>query len=268
MIFKLKNLFILFLLFAFANVYAEEQIHLLCVSFAESRSIYQQQISTLDSIIAHTESPCIILSQPVSQSWNNPDVPHFSLFNPILFSIFYENTTHGFEVSTDTLQNQTDKSITGQGESLLYPPVIISNFTCDSSYISYLDHYIMTYSDSVKIGFLGIASPDLPHLVENIPPTSAMRFDIFGCAKEMSTLFLKQNVSAIIALNYLGDFLDRELLWKVPEISFIIDTFEDKKANHIITDSVLHLSLTSKSIIDVQLSISDGNLREINTKVY
>lgn len=263
LIFKLKNLAILLLLCAFSSAYAGERIDLLCISFSESDSIYQQQVFTLDSILVNSENPCIVISQPGNSKWHNPDVPHFTIFNPRVFSLLDENDS---TQSRGSRPDQLDESVAKQDERRFSPSMIVSNFVYDSSHISFFDHYIVSYSDSVKVGFLGIVYPDLPHLVETLPPNSLMRFDIFECAKEMSALLCSQNASAIIALNYLGNFLNRELLRKVPQISFIIDTFEVEAVNHIVTDSILYFCPNSKSIVDIQLYISNGQLQEIKTK--
>lgn len=267
LIFKWTYLVFLLFICTFANAYSEERIDLLCVSFSESDSVYQKQAFTLDSLIVNSETPCIIVSYPNFPRWENTDIPHLAIFTPVAFPKLSEDVIHEDTVNRGSLQNQPDRPIHRQEKSV-YPPMMVSNFFYKSSNLSFIDHYIVTYSDSVKLGFLGIASPDLPHLTKNVPANSLMRFDIFDCAKEMSTLLSNQKVSGIISLNYLGDFLDRELLQRVPEISFIIDTFEEKGGDYIITDSILHLSPKSNSIVDVQLYISNGKLQRITTQMY
>lgn len=109
-----------------------------------------------------------------------------------------------------------------------YPPIICSNVRnkADSSLFRFEPYKIVELSDTMKIGIISLVTPDFPHLFPKSSEQFSFRLNIFDCAKEVIAELIKQNVNFIIANNFLGKYLSKELSLRIPEIDFTVDSFE------------------------------------------
>ncbi len=245
-ILRLLIFIIIFIVIFISQTFAEG-IHLLCISFAQADSVkLQEQLSKIDSIIVQDQN--VIIVSPQKQKFINCE-NLINIFTPQIFT----------EISdTNTAQKTTRKIIT-------------SNLECENKGrdIKFLKSKIVTLSDSLKIGFMGILTPDLPFLYPALFTSSdefKFRFDIFDCAKEAVDSLKNQKVDFIISLNYLGNFLDEELLRKVPEIDLVIDCFENNIKEYYKNfhqNNILHVDFKQALIIKVGLYLHRSELNQV-----
>ncbi len=200
-------IFIIIFIVIFISQISAQEINLLCVSFAQEDSVkLQEQLSKIDSIIVQDQN--VIIVSPQKQKFIKCE-NLINIFTPQIFT----------EISDTNIVQKTTREI------------ITSNLEWENKGrdIKFLKSKIVTLSDTLKIGFMGILTPDLPFLY-SVHFTSSdefkFRFDIFECAKEEVDSLKNQKVDFIISLNYLGNFLDKELIRKVNGIDFVIDNFE------------------------------------------
>lgn len=91
---------------------------------------------------------------------------------------------------------------------------------------------IIELYDSTKIGIFGIVTPDFPILFPKYSKKYMFRFDIFNCTDEKLREFILNDVEVIIAINYLDEYLNYQLLEKFPQIDYIFDFFEKGKDDY------------------------------------
>ncbi|MEA3476009.1 MAG: hypothetical protein U9R23_06205 [Candidatus Cloacimonadota bacterium] len=234
-IFKSVFFLILFIVIFICQITAE-QIHLLCVSYAPNDSIKLQQLSKIDSIIVQDQN--VIIVSPQKQKFINCE-NLISIFTPQIFS----------EISDTDIVHKHARNI------------ITSNLKWNNrkNGIEFIQSKVITLSDSLKIGFMGILTPDLPFLYPALFTSNdefKFRFGIFDCAREEVDSLKNQKVDFIISLNYLGNFLDEELLRKVPEIDFVIDCFENdikEYYRNFHQNNILHVDFKQALITKVGL---------------
>lgn len=242
-------IFIIIFIVIFINRTSAEGIHLLCVSFAQADSTkLQEQFAKIDSIIKNVSEPLILISPNNFQTdfgssflmtQNRYNMNCINIFIPDIFS----------EISdTNTTQKTTRKIITSNLE-----------WENKGRDIKFLKSNVVTLLDTLKIGFMGILTPDLPFLYPALFTSSdefKFRFDIFECAKEEVDSLKNQRVDFIISLNYLGNFLDEELMRKVTDIDFVIDCFENNIKEYYRNfhqNNILHVDFKQALIIKVGL---------------
>lgn len=237
---KSKNILIyfviLFIIISLNQINAEE-IHLLCLSFAQDDSVkFQQQFEKIDSL-KNQRNNFIIISPQKPEFINLENF--INIFSPEIF----------FEISDTNIVRKSNRKI------------IISNIKIanEENELKFFQSEIIELSDTLKIGIIGIVTPDFPHLYPELSKDLTFRFDIFNCAKEVVDSLRSQNTDIIISLNYLGDFLDKELIKKVPEIDFVIDYFETNYEEYYIHNSkhinIIHINFKQPSVIDICLQL-------------
>ena len=241
-------IFIIIFIVIFISQISAEEIHLLCVSFdrADSTKLHKQ-LSKIDSIIKNVSEPLILVSPNNFQTdfgsssfttQNRYNMNCINIFIPDIFSEIAD---------TDIVHKYTIDIIT-------------SNLKWNNrkNGIEFIQSKVITLSDSLKIGFMGILTPDLPFLYPSLFTNSdefKFRFGIFDCAKEEIDSLKNQKVDFIILLNYLGNFLDKELMRKFIDIDFVIDgfelDFEEDYKNEFYKNSIIHINFRQPLIKDI-----------------
>ncbi|MCK4340008.1 MAG: hypothetical protein KAW87_08490 [Candidatus Cloacimonetes bacterium] len=234
----MKDVLLIFLfLFLLIGIVNAEEIHLLCLSFAQGDSIkFQQQFAKIDSL-KNQRNNFIIISTQKPEFINLENF--INIFSPEIF----------FEVSDTNIAKKDNRKI------------ISSNlkFFNEEREIKFFHSEVIILLDTLKIGIMGIVTPDFPHLYPELSKDLTFRFDIFNCAKEVVDSLRSQNTDIIISLNYLGNFLDKELIKKVPEIDFVIDYFETNYEEYYIHNpkhiNIIHINFKQPSVIDICLQL-------------
>ena len=234
----MKGVLLIFLfLFLLIGIVNAEEIHLLCLSFAQDDLVkFKQQFTKIGSLKNQRNNFIIISPQKPElikhKNW-------ITIFTPEIF----------IELSDTSLVSKNNLKI------------VTSNLKFDNEKreIKLLQSKVIILSDTLKIGFIGIVTPDFPHLYPELTRDLKFRFDIFDCAKEVIDSLKNQNVDFIISLNYLGNYLDKELIKKVPEIDFVIDYFETNYEEYYIHNpkhiNIIHINFKQPSVIDICLQL-------------
>ena len=232
---KYKNIFFYFIIsfiFILLNQINAQEIHLLCVSFDQDDSVkLQQQFAKIDTIIINKN---VIIISPQKYEYIY-DENFINVFSPEIL----------FEISDTNIVNNCNHKIIASNIKIYY----------EESELKFFQSEIITLSDTLKIGIVGIVTPDFLNLYPELSSDIEFRFDIFDCAKEVVDSLRNQNVDIIISLNYLGDFLDEELIKKIPEIDFIIDGFDTyfKRyyRNDIHPNKIININFQQPLMIDI-----------------
>ncbi len=231
------SIFFVTLLIISINQINAQEIHLLFVSFAQDDSIQLQQKSVKIDSLKNQRNNFIIISPQKPELIKHKN--WITIFTPEIF----------IELSDTSLVSKNNLKI------------VTSNLKFDNEKreIKLLQSKVIILSDTLKIGFIGIVTPDFPHLYPELTRDLKFRFDIFDCAKEVIDSLKNQNVDFIISLNYLGNYLDNELINRVPDIDLVVDCFETNYEEYYKHNpeniNIIHINYKQPSVIDIYLQL-------------
>lgn len=239
---KLIIFSLIILLFVFSSLICAEQLTILCNNFSPEDSIQLRNKQLTDSLMQKYNNFFVISPYPFSEQKEQ----QICFFNPSIFS----------EKSLDSTQK-----------------VLSSNIQSTDSIFYDLIPYKPVMLDTHSVVFISITTPDFPHLYKKYSNELTVQIDIFERAKELCKVFNKFGIDYIIAINYLGDYLSKEMLQKVPELDLVIDYFSLDNNHHYmkeITHSRLinwsrkkeHFLLVEIELLNNELKIQNINLIE------
>ncbi len=198
---KLIIFSLIILLFIFSSILYAEQLTILCNNFSLEDSA-QYKINQLTDSLMHKYSNIFVVSPFPFSEQNEQQI---CFFNPSIFS----------DKSLDSTQK-----------------VLASNIQSTDSLFYDLIPYKPVMLDTHSVVFISITTPDFPHLYKKFSQELIVQIDIFDRIKELCSVFKKFGIDYIIAINYLGDYLSKEMLQKCPELDLAIDYFSLDNNHH------------------------------------
>ena len=189
------------MLFVFSSLIYAEQLTILCNNFSPEDSVQFTSTELTDSLMEKYSNFFIVSPFPFSEQKEQ----QICFFNP---SIFSDN-------SLDSTQQ-----------------IISSNIESTDSLFYDLIPYKPVMLDTHSVVFISITTPDFPILYKKHSKELNVQIDIFERVNELCAVFKKFGIDYIIAINYLGDFLSKEMLQKVPDLDLVIDYFSLDNNHH------------------------------------
>lgn len=197
-----KKLFIIvFLLLPISLSLFAEQLTFLCSNFSPKDEVYARSQSIVDSFFQKYHNFFHITPFPTQQQ----DHHELCFFNPDIFN-------------ADSIS--------------FHQKVIASNIQAEDSLFYNLIPYKPVLIDSISIIFISITTPDFPVLYKKYSKDIFIEPAIFEQTKILCDVFKRFGFDHIIAINYLGDYLSKELLLKVSDLDLVIDYFSLDNTHH------------------------------------
>ena len=206
---KLFIFSLIILLFVFSSLIYAEQLTILCNNFSPVNSVQYRSTQLTDSLMQKYNNFFVVSPFPFSEQKEQ----QICFFNPSIFS----------QKSLDSTQQ-----------------VLSSNIQSTDSLFYDLIPYKPVMLDTHSVVFISITTPDFPHLYEKYSQELMVQIDIFEKTKELCAVFEKFGIDYIIAINYLGDYLSREMLQKCPELDLVIDYFSLDNKHHYMKEITHH----------------------------
>ena len=224
---------ILLLFVCSSSVYAE-QLTILCNNFSPKYSIQVQSKELTDSLMQKYSNFFEVSPFPFVEQ----NEKQICFFNPAIF---------------------TEKGITSSQK------VLSTNIQSTDSLFYDLIPYKPAMLDTHSVVFISITTPDFPILYKKQSLELTVQIDIFKRVTELCAVFEKFGIDYIIAINYLGDFLSKEMLQKCPELDLVIDYFSlDNTYNYMKEIShprLINWSRKKEQLLLVEIELLDGTLK-------
>ena len=221
------------LLFVFSSLIYAEQLTILCNNFSPEDSVQFKSTELTDSLMEKYNNFFIVSPFPFSEQKKQ----QICFFNPSIFS--------------DNSLDSTKK-------------VLSSNIQSSDSLFYDLIPYKPVMLDTHSVVFISITTPDFPHLYKKFSQDLIVRIDIFERVKELCAVFKKFGIDYIIAINYLGDYLSKEMLQKVPDLDLVIDYFSLDNNHHYMKEithpRLINWSRKKEHFLIVEIELSDSTL--------
>jgi len=221
------------MLFVFSSLIYAEQLTILCNNFSPEDSVQFTSTELTDSLMEKYSNFFIVSPFPFSEQKKQ----QICFFNPSIFS--------------DNSLDSTKK-------------VLSSNIQSSDSLFYDLIPYKPVMLDTHSVVFISITTPDFPHLYKKFSQDLIVRIDIFERVKELCAVFKKFGIDYIIAINYLGDYLSKEMLQKVPDLDLVIDYFSLDNNHHYMKEithpRLINWSRKKEHFLIVEIELSDSTL--------
>ena len=221
------------MLFVFSSLIYAEQLTILCNNFSPEDSVQFTSTELTDSLMEKYSNFFIVSPFPFSEQKEQ----QICFFNPSIFS--------------DNSLDSTKK-------------VLSSNIQSSDSLFYDLIPYKPVMLDTHSVVFISITTPDFPHLYKKFSQDLIVRIDIFERVKELCAVFKKFGIDYIIAINYLGDYLSKEMLQKVPDLDLVIDYFSLDNNHHYMKEithpRLINWSRKKEHFLIVEIELSDSTL--------
>ncbi len=227
------------ILFVFSSLVYAEQLTILCNNFSPEDSVLFKGTELTDSLSQKYNNFFIVSPFPFLEQ----NEQQICFFNPSIFS--------------EKSLNSTQK-------------VLASNIQSTDSLFYDLIPYKPVMLDTHSVVFISITTPDFPHLYKKFSQELIVQIDIFDRIKELCSVFKKFGIDYIIAINYLGDYLSKEMLQKFPELDLVIDYFSLDNTHHYMKE-ITHPRLINWSrkkehflLIEIELLNNTLKVQNIN----
>ena len=225
------------LLFVFTSLVGAEQLTILCNNFSPEDSIQHESSELTDSLMKKYNNFFIVSPLPFSEQHEQ----QICFFNPSIFS----------EISLYSTQKILSSNIQSM-DSLFYD----------------LIPYKPVMLDTNSVVFISITTPDFPHLHKKYSSELIVQIDIFDRVKELCAVFKKFGIDYIIAINYLGDYLSKEMLQKVQELDLVIDYFSLDNNHHYMREithpRLINWSRKKEHFLLIEIELQNNTLKVQN----
>ena len=236
-----SSLLMILIIFISCSAYAE-QLTILCNNFSPKDSTRAQSTELTDSLMQRYGNFFEISPFPFEEQ----NERQICFFNPAIYS--------------EKVMNSSQK-------------VLSSNIQSTDSLFYDLIPYKPSMLDTHSVVFISITTPDFPILYKKYSQNLDVQTDIFKKTKELCSVFEKFSIDYIIAINYLGDYLSKEMLQKCPELDLVIDYFSLDNTHHYMKELTHprlinwsrkeeHFLLLEIELLDDTLKIQDINIIE------
>lgn len=176
-----------------------------------------------------------------------------------------------FEISPFPFVEQNEQQICFFNPAIFSEKVINSNQKVLSSNIQSTDSlfydlipYQPVMLDTHSVVFISITTPDFPILYKKHSHELTVQIEVFKRVTELCAVFKKFGIDYIIAINYLGDFLSKEMLQKCPELDLVIDYFSLDNTHHYMKEithpRLINWSRKKEHFLIVEIELSDSTL--------
>jgi len=222
------------LLFVFSSLIYAEQLTILCNNFSPKDSVREQSKSLTDSLMQQYSNFIEISPFPFIEQ----NEQKICFFNPGIFS--------------EKVINSSKK-------------VLSSNIQTADTLFYDLIPYIPSMLDTHSVVFISVTTPDFPILYKKHSHELNVQIDIFTRVTELCAVFKKFGIDYIIAINYLGDFLSKEMLQKCPELDLVIDYFSLDNNHHYMKEithpRLINWSRKKEQFLLVEIELLDDTLK-------
>ena len=228
---------LIILLFVFSSLICAEQLTILCNNFSPEDSITFQSSQLTDSLMQKHSNFFVVSPFPFSKQ----NEQQICFFNPSNFSGKSLNSTQ--KVLSSNIQS-TDSLFY---DLIPYKPVML---------------------DTNSVVFISITTPDFPHLYKKFSQNIIVQIDIFERVNELCAVFKKFGIDYIIAINYLGDYLSKEMLRKVQELDLVIDYFSLDNNHHYMREithpRLINWSRKKEHFLLIEIELQNNKLKVQN----
>ena len=192
-----------------------EQFTILCNNYSPEDSVHYESAEIIDSLLQEHRDVFVVSPFPFSDHYER----QICFFNPVIF----------FEPCSDTSLQ-----------------ILSSNVQSSDSLFYDLIPFMPAVIDTHTVVFISVTTPDFPHLYRKYSADLSVQIDIFERTNKFCRVFKNFGIDHIIAINYLGDYLSKELLNKCPELDLVIDYFSLDNNHHYMKE-ITHPQLVNWS---------------------
>jgi len=219
--------------FILSSLVCAEQLTILCNNFSPKNAVRTQSSELTDSLMQRYRNLFEISPFPFKEQ----NEKQICFFNPAMYS----------EISMNSSQQ-----------------ILSTNIQSTDSLFYDLIPYQPVMLDTHSVVFISITTPDFPLLYKKNAKNLTVQIDIFKRVAELCAVFEKFGIDYIIAINYLGDFLSKELLQKIPELDLVIDYFSLDNTHHYMKEithpQLINWSRKKEHFLLVELELSGSTL--------